>query len=76
MDKVVRVIGAKNPVMDQRMGLEGLIERADRPVHHEAMQGPLEERGVYDGGNAAHRHPEEIVSHVQSQYEILPAESG
>jgi hypothetical protein len=46
--EVVALVTPENAVVDDRMGLEGVVELADRPVHDEAMHGPLDEGGHDD----------------------------
>ena len=70
---MVRTIGFEHAVVSQRVCVERVNETTQRPVHHKAVQHPLEKRGVDRGEAKAKQEPgEENVSCEKRSGGITP----
>src|SRR5882762_5314425 len=73
--QMIRVIGAKYPVMRQRVPRKWIAEDRQMFVHQEAVQGPFEE-GAEDATNSySHRAPEDEL-HLTSISRVYGARTG
>ena len=63
LDEMIRLVGLEDLVMDQGMGLEGIIEGSQWLVHDKPVKGPFEKGRPDNGAGKTKGRPKQESTH-------------